>query len=331
IISADSRGDIIYFNKGAEEMFGYSALEIKNKPLPILMPERLRQFHKRGFNSFLSNGKPKIIGKTIELAGLKKNGNEFPIELSLAHWQVDKKSFFTAIIRDITDRKTLEERKDDFISIAAHELKSPVATIKAMNEILLEILDDNQRAKKYLAGTKHEVARLTKLVNDLLNVSRIQAGNLELYKSKFSLQRLIKEVTDNMRVTTKKHKIFTKGKINRKVFADREWIRQVLINLLSNAIKFSPKKGKIVVDLKDNSDKIVVSVTDYGIGIQKDHQDKIFNRFYRIHNHNTNKAYPGLGIGLYLSQQITKLHQGEIWVKSTKGQGSTFYFSLPYK
>lgn len=328
IISADSRGNIVYFNKGAEQIFGYSAAEVLNNPLAILMPEKFRIAHQQGFSRFLDNRKPHVIGKTVEMAGKKKDGKEFPLELSLATWNSGNETFFTAIIRDITERKNLDQRKDDFITIAGHELRTPVSAIKIMNQILQDMLAENPQAQKYLKKIEYQANIQANLINDLLSVSKIQIGKLEIRKEHFALHDLIKEIAEDMEKTTKIHKIIVKGNIYAKILADRDRIGQVLINFCSNAIKFSPKGGKIIIQLKNNQEEITVGITDYGVGIPEAYHNRIFERFYRVYGEG-NKAYPGLGMGLYISYQIIKLHNGKMWFNSEPKKGSTFYFSLP--
>lgn len=330
IVSANSSGKIIYFNKGAELTFGYTTTEALNKPITILMPQRYHKDHLHGFSRFLANGKPHIIGKTVELVGIKKNGSEFPIELSLASWQVENKGFFTAIIRDITERKELQQHKDDFITIAGHELRTPVSVIKLMNQVLQEMLVNNPHALKYLKKIEHQSNIQANLINDLLSVSKIQTGKLEIRKKSFDLQNLIQETVEDMQETTREHKFIIRGKIYGKMFSDKEKIEQVLVNFYSNAIKFSPRGGKIAIVVKESKKEVVVSVIDCGIGIPKEHHHGIFQRFYRVYG-TGEKLYPGLGMGLYISYHIIKLLNGRMWFESNPGKGSTFCFSLPFQ
>lgn len=328
IVSANSRGKIIYLNKGAEMIFGYTVSEAVDKPLTILMPKQLRESHLSGFSRFLTTGKPHAIGKTIEMTGIKKNGDEFPIELSLANWTVGNENFFTAIIRDITERKNLDQRKDDFITIAGHELRTPVSAIKIINQILHDMLADNPQVLEYLEKIDRQTTLQANLINDLLNVSKIQTGKLEIRRETFKPQDLVKEVVENMQKTVKTHKLIIRGNIHGKIFADREKIGQVLTNFCSNAIKFSPEGKKVIFKLNDSKKDIVVGVKDNGIGISKEHKNRVFERFYRVYG-SGNKTFPGLGMGLYISYQIIKLHNGKTWFESKPGKGSTFYFSLP--
>jgi two-component system, sensor histidine kinase and response regulator len=237
-----------------------------------------------------------------------------------------------AVCWDITELKNLDQRKDDFITIAGHELRTPVSAIKIMNQILQEMLADNPRALKYLKKIENQSQIQSTLINDLLSVSKIQTGKLEINKRQFNLQNLTRETVEDMQETTKEHKIIFKTNTNTgiEIFTDEERVRQVLVNFCSNAIKFSPDEKKIIVEIKTNQKEAVVSVSDFGIGIPKTNHSKIFDRFYRVYG-SGNKSYPGLGMGLYISYQIIKLLGGKMWFESAPGKGSTFYFSLPFK
>jgi PAS domain S-box-containing protein len=235
-----------------------------------------------------------------------------------------------AVCWDITELKNLDQRKDDFITIAGHELRTPVSAIKIMNQILQDMFAGNPQALKYLKKIDNQATIQSTLINDLLSVSKIQTSKLEIRKEKFDLQSLVKETVEDMQETTKTHKILLKGRISGAIFSDKEKVRQVLVNFLTNAIKFSPKAKKLVVKIEKNRETATLRVTDFGIGIPKTHHNRIFDRFYRAYG-SGNKQYPGLGMGLYISSEIIKLLDGKMWFESTPGKGSTFYFSLPFK
>jgi signal transduction histidine kinase len=230
----------------------------------------------------------------------------------------------------VTERKTVAKRKDDFISFASHELKTPLTSIKVLTQILQRSVRTEKGTNngKYLDRLEVQVDKLTYLINDMLDLSKIQNNSLELQKESFYLKMLVKEVVDTMQETTKVHRILIKGKELPQVYADRDRLSQVMLNLLSNAIKYSPKGKKIIINMTMEGSKVVVTIRDYGIGIPPELQEKIFDRFYRVSTQNS-QTIPGLGIGLYLSSMIVKRHGGEMKVKSTLGKGSTFIFSLP--
>lgn len=234
------------------------------------------------------------------------------------------------ISQNITQRKMLEQQKDDFISIASHELKTPVTSIKAYVEILREIVEAGQGIQDTLLLKKleNQVDRFMKLIRDLLDATRTTEGQLPLYFEKFDLNNLISTCIESIQPGQKKHKLlFNPGKIPL-ITADKERIEQVLSNLVSNAIKYSPDGGEIVIDSSNIEGAVKVSVHDNGMGIPEELQHKIFTRFFRVQNPQT-QMLPGIGLGLYLCSMIIHRHGGTLSVKSKPGEGSVFYFTLP--
>lgn len=230
----------------------------------------------------------------------------------------------------VAERRAMEKRKDDFISFASHELKTPLTSIKVFTQILQRSFKKahDKQATAYMKRMDQQVDKLIYLVNDMLDLSKIQTGNFELQREQFSLKRLIEEVIDNIENSTGKKAIILKMNVSPKVYADKARIGQVIMNLLTNAIKYSPKRTNVVITVKKSQGKILLSVEDHGIGISLAQQKRIFERFYRVTDTRT-QTTPGLGIGLYLSNMIIKQHGGEMWVESKAGKGSTFSFSLP--
>lgn len=332
IISTDSDGKIIAWNRGAEIVFGYSEKEVLGMDLTIIMPEEYRILHSKSFFAAVKNREMKVPGRTYEVEGLRKNGAKFPIELSVASWNMGKRIFFTGIVRDITDRKLLEAKKDEFISIASHELKTPITTLKAFSQILKKRLENSRDARNsyLLSSINDQVDKLTNLINDLLDVSKIEAGKLVFHKTYFDLNELVRKIIIDFQYTTDTHEITKEGSIKDAVYGDDHRIGQVLSNLITNAIKYSPKGGKIIIKLAENNKNAIISVKDFGPGISKDDRKKIFERFYRA-GHIEENNQSGFGLGLYISKEIVRRHRGKIWVESEAGKGSTFYFTLPVK
>lgn len=230
---------------------------------------------------------------------------------------------------DITKQKQLDQEKSDFLSMASHELKTPLTSMK----IFIDLLKRQQnlvpeKGGYYIDRIKDQADRLAELTNDLLDVSRIETGKLKLNKDIFELNTFVEETIESIQPSTRKHEItmYHNGPVE--VVADKYRIYQVLINLLTNAIKYSPKSEKILVKVDSRKNDVVVSVKDFGIGIKKEEQAKIFDRLYQVCDPEE-KTYPGLGLGLFISKEIMDRHQGKIWVESKKGEGSTFFFSLP--
>lgn len=221
--------------------------------------------------------------------------------------------------------------RETFISIASHELKTPITSLKVYTQVLLQQAQSlgDTNMSRYLFKMDQQVEKMNKLIKDLLDVSRMQLGKLAFQKEFFDIDSLAKEVVNTIQLTTKNHIISINGKAG-KVYADKGRIEQVLINLLINAIKYSPEADRVIVNLSKLGKKVVVNVKDYGIGIDKKNQEKIFERFYQIDN-SPSGTFSGLGIGLYISTEIVKRHGGNLWVESAKGKGSTFSFAIPLK
>lgn len=262
----------------------------------------------------------------------KHDGKEAYIQISAAPIHNKSGQIFAAAatVTDISHQKELEKRKDDFVNIASHELKTPLTSMKLyLNSLSSRVAEyKNLQVTKILKNVSYQTDRLQELVNDLLDVSRTQTGKMIFSKEPFSLKDLLRETIESLRAIAKEKQIIFLGKKSLQVSGDKFRIQQVITNLITNAIKYSPPKTDIIVQLKAEADKAIVSVKDAGIGISKEEQKKIFNRLYQVADVK-GKTFPGLGIGLYISKQIVKKHKGSIWVESEKGQGSTFFFSLP--
>jgi PAS domain S-box-containing protein len=229
---------------------------------------------------------------------------------------------------DITQQKLIEQEKSDFLSMAAHELKTPITSMNMFVDLISrEVMKLNHEKSSYFAKRiKEQTDRLSELTGDLLDVSRIETGKLKLNKSKFKLSELIEDTVEALQSTTS-HNFIIDSPIDSTVNADKYRIYQVIVNLLTNAIKYSSPDKNIVVSVKEKNGELITGVRDYGIGISKDKHDKIFDRLYQVTDPKE-KTFPGLGLGLYISKEIVERHGGKIWLKSKKGEGSTFYFSL---
>lgn len=233
---------------------------------------------------------------------------------------------------DVTELKRLERQKDDFLGIASHELKTPVTSIKAYGQVLQLMFrrKGDIKAVEQLQKMDAQINKLTNLIGDLLDVTKIQSGRLQFHEELFDFNKLVNEIVDELQITTEKHKIIKKLGKTKIIYADRERIGQVLNNLITNAIKYSPHSKKIIVKSFTHKDTITLCVEDFGVGIPKDKQNKVFEQFFRVSGSIQN-TFPGLGLGLYVSSEIIKRENGRIWVESAEGKGSTFCFSLPLK
>jgi two-component system sensor histidine kinase VicK len=231
---------------------------------------------------------------------------------------------------DITDRKALERQKDDFMSIVAHELKTPITSIKGYAQVLAMQLSDlhNEEVNQVQGRMEVQINNLINLIEKMLNAAKIESGEQQFKKEKFDLTLLIREVVQDVQLSAKAHRlIFTPVS---PVFAvgDKAYTAQVLINLLSNAIKYSPKADQVIINIKHENAHSICSIQDFGFGISPDQKSTIFEKYYRVKTENVNR-FPGVGLGLYLSAEIIRQMGGEIWVESEIDKGSTFSFSLP--
>jgi two-component system sensor histidine kinase/response regulator len=340
VVSADRDGKTRLFNRAAEAMFGYATAEVIGQPVTCLMPERFQP-------AYLEN-LAGIVGDTVELVGRRRNGEEFPIELSLAAWQSDDETFFTAIMRDLTEHKAAEEAvrarkaaleaarlKSEFLASMSHEIRTPLNGVIGMTGMLLDTaLSPEQR--EYAETTRTSADHLLGVINDILDFSKVEAGQMHIEPISFDLQTTVEEVIDMVSTTATEKGLDVIVRLApgmpRRVIGDAGRIRQILTNLVGNAIKFTTA-GHVLLDVHcekttETEAWLRVSVEDTGIGIPPDKLDHIFERFTQA-DASTSRRYGGTGLGLAIAKQLIELMGGSIGVTSRLGAGSTFRFSLP--
>jgi PAS domain S-box-containing protein len=330
---------ILTWNRGAEVLFGYRKDEVIGKHLSILLPpERFHELEEM-------RAKVEISGalRDIEVRSKRKDGVMIYLSLSVSPIRdVEGKIVgFLRVAKDVTEKKRYERRlkeldkmKSDFVSNVSHELRTPLTSIKGSVDNMLDGLTGllNEKQVRYLSRIKSNTDRLSRLINDLLDLSRIEAGRVEVRPATLPLTALAEEVTEHL-----KH--LAAGKLIRvevlspdpevTVWADRDKVTQVLVNLIGNAVKFTPQDGKVTVALeKSGTDYIRISVADTGPGILPEEKSKIFSKFYQVANIDKQKP-KGSGLGLAISKALVEMHGGKIWVESEVGKGSTFHFTLP--
>lgn len=233
---------------------------------------------------------------------------------------------------DITEHKELQKQKDNFLGVASHELKTPITSIKAYAQVMHTLFKNNTDSKSAEMAEKmlRQVNRLNTLVEDLLDVTKINTGRLQFSHEVFDFNQMVEEVTEDVQRTSNKHIIKKQLKFKKELTGDKDRLYQVVTNLLTNAIKYSPNANDIVIYTEDLGTSVQLCVQDFGIGISPDKKDKVFEQFYRVSG-SKEYTFPGLGLGLYISAEIVKRLGGKIWVNSVEGKGSTFCFSLPVK
>lgn len=332
IISANSQDKIVLWNKAAEEIFGYPADEIIGQPITRIMHQRFRQDHQKGLRRVALTGKTKIIGKPIEVFGLRKDGSEFPLELSLGTWKVKGEPFFTAILRDITERKRVEELKDEFIGLVSHELRSPLT-------VIMGVLSTLQSEDEYLSPAEKrqllqdaiiESESLSHLLGNLLELSRFQASRLFLHTEPISLKNVVAATVERIKRLLSTHRFIIDLPRNLPpVYADQVRLERILYNLLENATKYSPNRDEIRVFARPEANQLVIGVSDHGIGIPPREQTELFKPFHQLKQSGPHRT-KGAGLGLLVCRRLVEAHGGRIWVESEgKDNGSTFLFTLP--
>ncbi len=346
IISINSSDQITFWNQAAQKIFGYTEDEILRKPAAMLMPERYREAHRNGIDRYLGTGRKVLIGRILEVQGLRKNGEEFPLELSLSTWKSGEDVFFTGIIRDISDRKAAEKaleksmaeakqrtsELESLIQMVAHDLKSPVLTIAGLVRVLANRIQkigngsDLQSILKQLTVSSETMERFLK---DLLDGLALEQSPPKL--EPLSLEEIITEVSERHSQLLREKGITLQILIptsSTMVLGDRPRVCQVLDNLLVNAIRYIGNRSdpEIAIRVADDQGFYVTSISDNGVGIPQEYHDRIFERFFRV----TGSDKPdGTGLGLFIVKNIVQSHGGRIWVESEDGRGATFKFTLP--
>lgn len=349
IICIDSTQKIMLFNKGAERIFGWQAAEVIGSDLNLLIPMRFRHGHGKHIDNFdRSSQHARPMAERQEIFGMRKDGSEFPAEASISKLEVAGSLIHTVILRDITMRKAYEQElraakeaaeaamlaKSMFLANMSHEIRTPLNAVIGMTSLLLNTpIDDEQRDYAETIRASSEV--LLTIINDILDYSKIDIGKLEIEHQPFDLRRCVEESLDLLSSSSAEKDInlayFIDDSVPASFIGDVTRLRQILVNLLSNSIKFT-QHGEVVVSVSamfvDNGRyEIQFAVKDTGIGIPEDKLSDLFKSFTQV-DASTTRKYGGTGLGLAISKRLSEIMGGRIWVESTVGSGSTFYFSI---
>jgi PAS domain S-box-containing protein len=339
------------WNRGAERMFGWQAEEVIGGPLTVLMPQRLRASHQQGLARVRESGHSKLAGSVVELVGLRRDGSEFPIELSIGMWEATQGPRFSGVIRDITSRKQAEQAlkeanqaletakqvaeqanhaKSEHLARMSHELRTPLNAILGFAQLLeLDDLTNDQRDSlaHILAASRHLLA----LITEVLDIAAIEAGRLPLSLEPVALAEVVDEAVSLIRPLADQQGILLVGPPHpcaEQVLADRRRLKQILLNLLSNAVKYNRPGGSVQLACNQPSgERFRVEVADTGPGIPPEEIERLFIQFERLGDDPT--SVEGTGLGLPLSQRLAEAMGGSLSVASTVGQGSTFWVELP--
>jgi two-component system CheB/CheR fusion protein len=328
----DPDGTILYESPAIETVLGYTPEERVGKNIllhSLVHPDDKKKKIEMLEKAIATPGE----NINVEFRLQHKNGSYRTIDAVCRNMLDDTRiKGIIATYRDITERKMLEQQKDDFIGIASHELKTPVTSIKAYSQILQDVFSKahDKKSVELLHKMETQVDRLNVLIVDLLDFTRIEGGKLKFREESYTMNELINEVVEEMQRTTKTHKLILKLGRSAKMYGDRYRVGQVVTNIISNAIKYSPNGKEIIITSKMANETVAVSIQDFGVGIHAKLVAKVFDKFFRVTEPVLN-TFPGLGLGLYIAAEIIQRQGGKIWAKSTVGKGSTFSFSLPVK
>lgn len=317
VLVTDTKARIVYVNHAWEKLTQYTFKEVRGKNPRLLQSGKTPRRIFTKLWRVLSSGSG---FQTEDVIDRRKNGREYSIHSAIYPVRSHGKThYYVQVQHDISRRKIVDGQKRSLLSLVAHELKSPLTAAKFLAEASLNSApnSDMQRIHARLTG-------MLRLIDDILNLGRLETNKLQLRKERMNLTQIIYEVADQMKTFSPTHHMKITGP-NVKVIADADHIREVIFNLLTNAVKYSSEDKPIDITINETPAEVTVCVEDQGQGIPRAEQSRIFDRFYQVKN----RSQQGFGLGLYISREIIRRHKGKIWVESAVGKGSKFFFSLP--
>ncbi len=343
IITIDSGGNVTLFNPAAERMFGYPREEVLGQNVKMLMPEPYHSEHDGYLEHHLGTGEKKIIGIGREVVGRRKDGSEFQMHLAVGEAHTDDTKSFVGIITDISQLKQIEsdlieakelaeqanKHKSSFLNIMSHELRTPLTVILGYLPMLKDRnkMPSPENIEQIAQDMDISGQHLLELINDILDISKIEAGEMNLHIEQIDVQQLMEDMKQRFSHKAQINGLELQTETDGFLFrADLRRIRQILINLVGNAIKFT-QEGKIIITAKRDTDVVSFSVTDSGIGIPKSDLPYIFDPFRQVDDSSTRKI-GGSGLGLAITKKLVELHGGQVMVESNYGSGSTFTFTI---
>ena len=364
ILEVNEEGRILILNEAVERMFGYSRAELLGLNVDQLVPATMRGGHAQHRAAYAKRPNTRPMGTGLELQGQRKDGSLFPVEISLSPNWIEGSLHVIASVRDITERKAVENRiralreqytaeltikneqlevrnreveranrqKNEFLASMSHELRTPLHTIIGFSELLAEQLEGplGEKQKRFVGHILQDARHLLELINEVLDISKIESGRLELKRESFDFNQCVEEVLTGIRhqAATKNITLENKKRFQSALHADRLRVKEILYNLLSNAVKFTPEGGRVWVEAFSEDDSLRVSVCDTGIGIPEKEYPSIFEKFYQVGDA-SGGTREGTGLGLPITKYLVELHGGSISVESRPGQGSKFHLTFP--
>jgi PAS domain S-box-containing protein len=343
VIAVDEEQQIIFFNEGAERIFGWTASEVGGQYLAMLLPERFRSTHRGHVHGFgAAHGRARLMGERQEISGLRKSGEEFPAEASIQRMEIDGKNIYAAVLRDVSARYRAEEAlrqairaRDDMMGIVSHDLRNPASAVKMLaRSILAEARERNDipaDVVERVEVTLQAAAQIDSLIQDLLDVTRLEAGRLSVAPRNVAPLPLVEAALYSMRTLAESSGVALAATYEEElpmVYADPERVTQLLSNLVGNALKFTPAGGQVEVRVQPYGEGVLVSVVDTGDGIPADQLPHVFERFFQVSSPRMGSRH-GAGLGLPIARGIVEAHGGTIWIESADGRGTTVRFTLP--
>jgi PAS domain S-box-containing protein len=333
MMMSDEAGIIIMVNSEIERLFGYRREELIGRSVDVLVPERLRRQHVRHRDHYAHHAEPRPAGHNRDLMGLRQDGSEFPVEIGLNPIRTRDGTMVLSAIVDISERKRLERRKDEFVAMVSHELRTPLTSIAGSLGLLVGNAAGHlpDTAVRLLSIAHANSQRLVRLINDILDLQRIEAGQIVFHLEYLELRPLLEQTMEanrafahDLRVRLRLDEASDEGG----VFADSDRLAQIVTNLLSNAIKFSPVGGEVTVGVERRAQQVRVWVRDQGPGIPEEFKPRIFEKFAQADSSDARQK-GGTGLGLSIVQQLIHQHGGKVGFEPAPGGGTIFYFELP--
>ncbi len=366
IVKVDQTGRIVLMNRATEVLFGYTREELIGQPVEVLVPLAARGPHIGQRTGYWKQPASRPMGRGLTLSALRKDGMEFPVEISLSPVVAGGETRVVAIIRDVTERRRIEQEmraledrfnrelrekntelerrnneieeadrlKSEFLASMSHELRTPLHTIIGFSQLLLEEIQGplNEKQRRFVVHVHRDSQHLLELINDILDLSKIESGNVELRLETFEAVAEASSVIEGIRGAAESKSVTLRLEAPESctLRADLRRFREVLLNLLSNALKFTPAGGSVTVSIFPDCEQgfCAFSVEDTGIGIAPEQLAAIFDKFYQVGS-TIKGVREGTGLGLTITKHLVELHGGRIWVNSQPGVGSRFSFTLP--